>query len=122
VSFVVASLLAWRSSHVLCAYCIGFSRLLGVLSFCFLAACSCWIVFAGARLVELILTGACGFRFPCHGLLASLYGVINAAWTRVRRVAVKLPNLPESWKGRVAALVSDTHLGHVRGARFCERL
>ena len=56
------------------------------------------------------------------GVLASLYGVVNAAWTRVRRVAVKLPNLPESWRGRVAALVSDTHLGHVRGARFLRRI
>src|SRR6202521_4853999 len=55
-------------------------------------------------------------------LLASLYGIVNAAWTRVRRVSVKLPNLPESWRGRVAALVTDTHLGHVRGSRFMRRI
>ena len=55
-------------------------------------------------------------------LLASLYGVVNAAWTRVSRVSVKLPNLPESWRGRVAALVTDTHLGHVRGSRFMRRI
>jgi len=55
-------------------------------------------------------------------LLASLYGVVNAAWTRVKRITVKLPNLPESWRGRVAALVSDTHLGHVRGYGFMKRI
>ncbi len=124
VSFVVASLLAWRSSHLVVRVLYRISAVwLGVLSFCFLAACSCWMVFGGARLL--------GFHpnrrvlvsfFLGMALLASLYGVVNAAWTRVRRVVVKLPNLPESWRGRVAALISDTHLGHVRGARFLRRI
>jgi uncharacterized protein len=35
---------------------------------------------------------------------------------------VKLPNLPESWRGRTAALVSDTHLGHVRNRGFIRRI
>ncbi len=60
--------------------------------------------------------------FLAAALLASLYGIVNAAWTRVRRITVKLPNLPKSWRGRVAALVSDTHLGHVRGSRFLRRI
>jgi hypothetical protein len=60
--------------------------------------------------------------FFAIALLASLYGVVNAAWTRVRRVSVTLPNLPASWRGRVAALVTDTHLGHVRGFRFMRRI
>ena len=124
VSFVVASLLAWRSSNVAVRVLYRISAVwLGFLSFCFLAACSCWVVYGGARLLGLhpnqrwmVAT------FFGLAVLASLYGVVNAAWTRVRRVAVKLPNLPESWRGRVAALVSDTHLGHVRGARFLQRI
>jgi uncharacterized protein len=40
----------------------------------------------------------------------------------VKRVSVKLPNLPDSWRGRVAALVSDTHLGHVRSHAFLRRI
>jgi len=124
VSFVVASLLAWRSSHVAVRILYRISAVcLGVLSFCVLAACSCWAIYGGARLLGLypnrrVLVAA----FLGLALLASLYGVVNAAWTRVRRVAVKLPNLPESWRGRVAALVSDTHLGHVRGAKFLRRI
>ncbi len=124
VSFVVASLLAWRSHHVVVRIFYTISAVwLGVLSFCLLAACSCWVLYAGARLVGLhpdrrvlvvVLFGL--------ALLASLYGVVNAAWTRVRRITVKLPNLPQSWRGRVAALVSDAHLGHVRGYRFMRRI
>jgi uncharacterized protein len=124
VSFVVASLLAWRSSHVVVRVLYRISAVwLGFLSFCFLAACSFWAVYAGGRLVGLHPNGRVLVAlFFGLAVLASLYGVINAAWTRVRRVAVKLPNLPESWRGRVAALVSDTHLGHVRGARFLQRI
>ena len=124
VSFVVASLLAWRSSNLVVRVLYRFSAVwLGTLSFCFLAACACWAVYGGARLLGLhpdrqLLVSA----FLVLALLASLYGVINAGWTRVRRVAVKLPNLPEAWRGRVAALISDTHLGHVRGARFLRKI
>jgi predicted MPP superfamily phosphohydrolase len=124
VSFVVASLLAWRSSHGVVRVLYRISAVwLGFLSFGFLAACSCWMVYGGAHILGLypnrrILVAV----FFGLALLASFYGVVNAARTRVRWVAVKLPNLPESWRGRVAALVSDTHLGHVRGARFLQRI
>jgi predicted MPP superfamily phosphohydrolase len=124
VSFVLASLLAWRSSHAVVRVLYTASAAwLGTLSFCFLAACSCWAIYGSARLFglhpdrrELVVV------LFALALLASLYGMVNAAWTRVRRVSVTLPNLPESWRGRVAALVTDTHLGHVRGFRFMRRI
>jgi hypothetical protein len=37
-------------------------------------------------------------------------------------VTVKLSNLPASWVGRTAALITDTHLGHVRSWRFMRRI
>jgi hypothetical protein len=55
-------------------------------------------------------------------IVASLYGMVNAACTRVKRISVKLPNLPDSWRGRTAALLSDTHLGHVRNYNFLRRI
>src|SRR5258708_9125814 len=55
-------------------------------------------------------------------VLASVYGLVNARWVRVKKITVKLPNLPISWRGRVAALVSDVHLGHVNGSRFMQRI
>ena len=124
VSFVLASLLAWRSSHILVRILYKIAAVwLGTLTYCFLAACAAWITYGGARLfglhpdrreLAIVLLAA--------ALLVSLYSIVNAAWTRVRRVRVTLPNLPESWRGRVAALVTDTHLGHVRGPRFMRRI
>ncbi|HST77840.1 MAG TPA: hypothetical protein VLN58_05075, partial [Verrucomicrobiae bacterium] len=59
--------------------------------------------------------------FAVAGLMA-VYGVINAAWLRVVRISVQLPNLPEQWRGRTAALVTDTHLGHIRNGSFVRRV
>jgi predicted MPP superfamily phosphohydrolase len=124
MSFIAASLLAWRYSNVFVRllYTVA-ATWLGVFSFCFWAACACWIAYivtnlTGAhvdpQLFAVIFFGA--------ALGASAYGVVNAAWTRVNRIKVRLPNLPESWRGRVAALVSDTHLGHVRNYGFARRI
>ena len=124
VTFVTASLLAFRSSHALVRVFYTISAVwLGILIFCLLAAASCWLIYAGAALVGLHLDGR-DLAMALFGLamLASVYGSINAARTRIKRITVKLPNLPESWRGRVAALVSDTHLGHVRNRGFARRI
>jgi uncharacterized protein len=124
VSFVAATLLAHRfwNAAVRVVYRIA-SVWLGILNFSFVAACLCWIVyplalFAGARSPGRTIATA---MFSL-ALLASLYGFINAAAIRVKKITIKLPGLPASWKGRVAALVTDTHLGHVRGQRFMSRI
>jgi predicted MPP superfamily phosphohydrolase len=124
VSFVIASVLSFRYSNVLVRvfYTLA-AAWLGTLSFCFYAAWSCWIVYAAANFAGAYLEprplAAILFGLA---LLASVYGIANAARTRVTRIAVKLPNLPDSWRGRTAALVSDLHLGHVRNRGFSERI
>jgi predicted MPP superfamily phosphohydrolase len=55
-------------------------------------------------------------------VVAGLYGVFNASWTRITRTTVRLANLPAAWHGRRAALISDVHLGHVRNGNFLRRL
>ena len=96
---------------------------LGLLTFLFLAAVASWIIFGLAwlaglgmdfhRSVELLFGAA---------LLAGLYGVFNASWTRITRTTVRLANLPAAWRGRRAALISDLHLGHVRNGSFLRRI
>ena len=124
VSFVAASLAAhhYFNPLVRAAYTVA-SVWLGFLSFFFLAACACWIVYGvpllfGVHVEKRALAAAC-FGL---GLLAGLAAIVNAAWTRVVRVTVKLPNLPAAWRGRTAALVSDLHLGHVRNVGFLRRI
>ncbi len=124
VSFVGASLLAHRYFNPLVRAIYTLASLwLGMVNFLFLAACACWVAYGvpllfGARLERHAVAAVC-FGL---GLLAGICAVVNAAWTRVVRVTVKLPNLPAAWRGRTAALISDLHLGHVRNTGFLRRI
>ncbi len=124
VSFVSTSLLAFRYSNSLVRLLYTLAVVwLGFSSFFLFASAACWIFYFAARLFGLHLSPhlIAGVLFGA-GVLAGLYGMVNAACTRVKKISVKLPNLPESWRGRVAALVSDTHLGHVRSLAFLRRI
>jgi uncharacterized protein len=124
ISFVIASILAAR-------YYNAFMRLfytlasiwLGMFNFLVLASVLCWIFYAALAILHLnVLSSSLVFTLFGGAFLVGLYGIANASWIRVKRVSVRLPNLPNSWRGRTAALVSDTHLGHVRGYRFISRV
>ena len=124
LSFVAASLLAHQYFNPLvrAVYTIA-SVWLGFVNFFFLAACACWIVYGvpflfGVHLEKRSIAAVC-FGI---GVLASISAVVNASWTRVVRVSIKLTNLPAAWRGRTAAVVSDLHLGHVRNTGFLRRV
>ena len=124
VSFVPASLLTFRyfNGPVKLFYNLA-SIWLGTFNFLFGAACLSWLAFFVVLWAGLPV-GQQGIAETFYGLaiIASLYGLTNAAAIRVKRVTVKLPGLPASWRGRVAALVTDAHLGHIKGFRFLTRL
>src|SRR6267142_2726460 len=124
VSFLAASVLAFRHTNPVLRVFYRISAVwLGLVSFLFFAAVLSWIVFGIAlvagwhpdfhRVVEVLFGAA---------LLSSFFGVFNASLTRVRRITVRLENLPEAWRGRKAALISDLHLGHVRNGGFLRRI
>jgi uncharacterized protein len=124
ISFVSASLLAFRSANILVRLLYTLAAMwLGTLTYLFMAACTLWVVYGVSSVagVPLNHTYLAASLFGT-ALLVSAYGIINASWTRVTRVTIPLRNLPQAWSGRVAALVSDTHLGHVRNYSFTKRL
>jgi len=124
ISFVSASLLAFRYTNpAVRIYYRTAAVWVGLLTFLLFAAVCCWMILgvatlAGAvlnfhRLVEILFSVA---------TVIGLYGVFNASWTRVTRATIQLANLPETWRGRKAALISDLHLGHVRNGSFMRRM
>src|SRR5215469_9861333 len=124
VSFLAASLLAWRYTGpaVRAMYKVA-AVWLGLLSFLVAAAVSSWFVLGVTRAAGL----HANFHFIVEVLFsisvaAGVYGVFNAGWTRITRTTVRLANLPEAWRGRKAALISDVHLGHVRDGSFLRRI
>jgi len=127
-SFVSAALLSFRFSNFVVRVFYKLAALwLGFLNFLFLAACLCWMVWYAARVARLH-PNAASFRpvvaaaLFALALVASLYGIVNALWIRLRRVAIQIPALPASWRGRRAVLFSDLHLGNINGAEFCRRV
>ncbi|HEV2379935.1 MAG TPA: metallophosphoesterase [Terriglobia bacterium] len=124
VSFVAASLLAFRYTNAAVrAFYRAAAVWLGLVTFLLLAALVSWIIFGVARVAGLDMSfhRIVAFLFGA-ALLAGLYGIFNAGWTRVTRTTVRLANLPAAWRGRRAALISDVHLGHVRNGGFLRRM
>ena len=124
VSFVSASVLAFRYTNpALRAFYRAAAVWLGLLTFLFVASVASWAIFGVSRLAGLDVN----FHRMVEMLFAAaiaigLYGVFNASWTRVTRATVRLANLPDAWRGRTAALISDVHLGHVRNGSFLRRM
>lgn len=124
ISFMTATLVARHSCGLAARTLYKVSTVwLGFLNFLVWAAIACWIVdgvalLLGMRVDRLVVVSV------LFGLAiaAGIYGLANAAWIRSTQITVALPNLPESWNGRLAALVSDVHLGHVHGPRYLGRI
>jgi len=124
VSFIAASFLAHEFFNPLVRWIYTLAAAwLGFLNFLILGACACWIAYGAPLLFGVHLERrTLGGVFLGLALLAGICAIINALWIRVVRVAVTLPNLPDAWRGRTAAVVSDLHLGHVRNSGFLRRI
>ena len=124
ISFVAASLIGFRYSNFLIRVFYTVAAVwMGLLNYLILAAFLSWVSYGLTAIFHLQIERR-NIALLLFGLAVCtcVYALVNARWTRVRRISVKLPNLPNSWRGRVAALVGDTHLGHVRGRGFSRRI
>lgn len=127
LSFVAAALLNFRFSDAAVQLLYKVAAVwLGFLNFLFLGACLSWPAWYGLRAFGVPHPAAARAileaGFFVLALLAGIFGLLNALWIRVRRITLHLPNLPESWRGRRAVMMSDLHLGSVNGAGFCRRM
>jgi uncharacterized protein len=116
VSFVPASFLAFRSTHLAVRVFYRITAIwTGLLSFLFFASIASWVIWGVARLTRYPLSfhSLVEWLFSA-ALMAGLYAVLNAHWTRITRQTVQLQNLPPAWLGRKIVLISDLHLGPLR--------
>lgn len=123
-SFVPASLLGFNTGNLLVTLLYRMAAVwMGFLNFFFWAACLCrltgWLMAHLGMHANRPMIAAVFFGLA---VLAGVYGLVNARLIRIRRISVKLPDLPESWCRRTALVVSDLHLGHVNGPSFSKRI
>ncbi len=126
-TFVAAALLSFRFSNFAVAFVYRLAAVwLGFLNFFFLAACLTWLTWYAMLVFRdppaPSLRASIALAFFVLALLVGVFGLFNALWIRVRRIAIRLPHLPESWRGRKAVLMSDLHLGSINGSHFCRRV
>ena len=123
-SFLVATLLAFRYNNAPLRVFYRIAAVwLGTLNFLVLTSVAIWLAHG--------LVTASGMALPSRWIVGSFFGVatlvsvwavVNANWVRVKRISVRLANLPETWRGRTAVLASDLHLGHVHHRGFSARV
>lgn len=126
-SFVIASLLSFRRSNSVVRFIYWLAAVwLGFLNFLFWMSLVAWLAWLGIRVTHRGVNLDESRRVlivVCYAIaiLIGVYGLLNARIIRIRRVAVQLKNLPASWRGRRAVLLSDLHLGPINGVRSCRR-
>jgi predicted MPP superfamily phosphohydrolase len=124
LGYIPVAILGFRLQNpLLRAAALPTSVSVGLLNFGFAASVLCWIIYGAARALRIpIAAHSIGFGAFGLGLAASLYGLVNAARIRTTRYVAALRNLPDEWKGRTGVLVSDIHLGNVRGPAYSRRV
>ena len=126
--FMVAALLSFRFSNRLVAVLYQIAAVwLGLLNFLFWASCLAWLIDLALRTVT---PGATHLHYRpfivgvlfALAIVLSAYGLLNARVIRLCRHTINLPNLPASWRGRKALVISDVHLGNINGQLFARRV
>ncbi len=126
--FIASTLYGFRFHNALTAPLALVSSLwLGLLNFLFVAAWVAWIVdlilrFALPGTAHLAVRPWLASGLVLASVAVCIYGLVNARMLRLRRIAIHLDRLPESWRGRTALVFSDMHLGYINGVRFARRV
>ncbi|MFA6042851.1 MAG: metallophosphoesterase, partial [Patescibacteria group bacterium] len=122
ISFLVTILLvhAVETQYTDALYA-GASAWLGFVWYAALAVALTWALIGLAKLAQVNLPiSTISAILLVIALGVSVYGVWNAFHPVVTRITVRLPNLPETWKGRVAVQLSDIHLGPIHRKSFLD--
>ncbi|MDO8565864.1 MAG: metallophosphoesterase [Candidatus Moranbacteria bacterium] len=122
VSFFLSSAIAHffengftRAYYFLSGFWLGF--LVNII----MALAIAWLTLWVSQYLHIDLNkSSIGAFFLGLALLLSLYGVWHALRPVVKNISVRIPNLPEQWKGETIVHLSDIHLGHVYQASYLE--
>ena len=124
ISFVASSFLSFSYSNFLVRnlYTASVSWL-GIFYLLVLASILSWTLLGLTKIFNLPVDRKMLIIFLIGiTLITSFYGFVNAGVIRIKKVSLPLPNLPNTWKGKTAVWVSDTHLGQVKNNRFAQHL
>jgi predicted MPP superfamily phosphohydrolase len=124
LAFVAAIFGSFRWRHSFWSFAGKVSSVaMGWLNCALLAAVACWITLGLTRLTGRSVDPAQVAWMLFSGSVGlAIYGFIQAGTLCVTRYTVKLPQLSPAWQGQSVALVSDIHVGAIRGPRFVRKI
>jgi hypothetical protein len=124
LSFVIAILLIhWKENYFTRVLYYWSGLWLGFLANIVLSFGLAWIIYLGAKFFGFeIRTEILGGVFIFLAIIISAWGVWNAKNPVIRRVDVKIANLPQNWQGKKIVQLSDVHLGLTNKADFMEKV
>lgn len=120
LSFVFASIAShyYENSITRNAYFLS-GLWLGLLVNLLLACIAGWLIIWISQWIGFSLDRALlGAVFFGVALLVSLYGTYHALHPVVKHISVRIPGIPDEWKGKTIVQLSDVHLGHVYRSDF----
>lgn len=123
-SFVAVVAISFRKQHPLLPFAGKVtSIILGFLNFAFIAALACWPTLGLVRVLTLPVTAAeIATTLMSGAMIVGFYGWYRGARLELARYTIHLPSLPSAWSGRTVALVTDMHVGLIRGPRYARRI
>ncbi len=82
-----------------------------------------WIVYLVGRLIGHLpdMKVVCAAA-SVLAIVATAYGVWNAASPSLKKIDVEIAELPDNWKGRKVVHLADLHLGTIRGTGYLDEL
>lgn len=125
VSFFISSFLThyYKENSLARAYYFVSSAWLGIGLNIILALLATWIIYEIFKFTGLnlnIARGAIFFLFLSFAY--SVYGFWNATNPQIKKISVEIKNLPEEWKGKTIAQLSDLHLGNIHREKFLQKV
>ncbi len=118
--FVLSMVLAFRYYNWFSKLIYTFTLIwIGLFIYLFFGAALFWIIY---DLGGYHFSAWLGWTLMSVAVGISVYGILNANFTRITKTEVKLLNLPSNWEGKQILFLSDTHFGQIRNLNFANKL
>ena len=119
IGFLVAVIIGMKHSNLVIRFFYTLTSVwLGFFVYIFLASFTYFILYFFSDKNYIIF----GKILVCLAIFFGIYGLINARELFIKKLNIKIPGIPEKWKGRKAIWISDVHIGLIYNKKHIEKI
>ena len=94
----------------------------GIIFYLFIVSIILGLILIAGKVFSFSVPVFIAYIFLGIGIIFGITGLIQAKFIKLTSYDIALPNAPESWNGKRAVLVSDTHFGLVNHKEFSDKV